>query len=279
MIRTHAENIFAALNQLKESDGSRDPKLVTDLLQTAFDESKNLMDALTQDSGFEVKYKELLEVHNTQSSVLEEAINENKALKVDIDSLKGTIENYEESASEARTIRAELEEKNENLEREKEEFAKRCAEIEGKLNIANENNSPMQREIFRLLQKMETEMSRLTTKVGSTNKELNNNGRIIEDLGKSISNLIKTNEDVVEVTRVYNETIEDFREDVNNVHELFETVETAQEDLDKKFDDVIEEVEEINEVADNAKQEAAEAKEEADKCNSLFGKLKNLFGE
>ena len=96
-------------------------------------------------------------------------------------------------------------------------------------------------------------MSRLTTKVGSTNKELNNNGRIIEDLGKSVSNLIKTNEDVVEVTKVYNETIEDFREDVNNVHELFETVETAQEDLDKKFDDVIEEVEEINEVADNAK--------------------------
>lgn len=150
MIRTHAENIFTALNQLKESDGSRDPKLVTDLLQTAFDESKNLMDALTQDSGFEVKYNELLEVYNTQSSVLEEAVNENKALKVDIDSLKGTVENYEESASEARTIRAELEEKNETLEREKEEFAKRCAEIEGKLNIANENNSPMQKEIFRL---------------------------------------------------------------------------------------------------------------------------------
>lgn len=279
MIRTHAENIFTALNQLRESDGSRDPKLVTELLQTAFDESKNLMNDLAQETSFENKYNELSEVYNTQSVMLDETVNENKSLKVEIATLKETVENYEESVSEARTIRAELEEKSEQLEREKEEFAKRCAEIEGKLNVANENNSPMQKEIFRLLQKMETEMSRLTTKVSGTNKELNNNGKIIEDLGKSVATLIKTNEDVVDITKVYNETIEDFRVDVNDVHEHFETVETAQEDLDEKFDNVIKEVEEISEVADNAAQEAAEAKDEVSKYNGLFGKLKNIFSE
>lgn len=272
MIRKHAENIYNALHELSGTNGTRDGNKVTQLLSTALTESENLVNVLNGVEDIEESYKELKLNYDGQSDIIEGYINENRELKEKIGELKTLVENYESTSVATRDVQ-------EKLQKENEELSKRCAELEGKINVANENNSPMNREIFKSLQKIETELSKATCKIDANNKAINGNSKDVSKLEKAVNNLVKSNEDVEEVTQVYSETLKDLRDDINITQDAIEEVKEEQDEIKLDFEDVKEEVAESNNIASDAKLFAEEAKKEAKDSLKLFEKIKGIFRE
>lgn len=251
-MREHIDNLKVILNQVS---GVKDFEQVKEIFQNIINEVQ-LMDT------------ELL----SHEDMMDSYINENKEYKEKIIELQDTIRSNEDSLLASRNIQKTLEEEKEELEKHCIELEKQSAELEGKIHIETENNTPLVKEIFKSLQRIETGVSKINNKVDSNTDGLKNVVSATNTLDKSISVLIDTKEKVQEITEVYQETINDFREDINEQDNKII-------DIQDKLEDVAEDVEIVKDSSESLYIQVDDIEKDCDENTKFISKLKGLFSK